>query len=196
MAKQFYVTIEGAKQGKFKGEIAGSLRTNACKGLAFHYELKSPTDLASGQLSGKRQHSPITFVKEWGASTPQIFQAATTNELLKTVLFEFTQTTASGEEQTSYTIKLTNASVASVSHDLQGPPPGGTADTHDLEEVSLVFQKIEIVDVPGGVIASDETVAPPSATRTTPPPATVRAGGGAIMVGQPSTLVAAKTFPG
>lgn len=34
-------------------------------------------DAASGQASGKRQHHPVTFVKEWGASTPQFFHSTT-----------------------------------------------------------------------------------------------------------------------
>jgi hypothetical protein len=38
---------------------------------AAHYNVKSPRDSASGMASGKRTHHPVTFVKEWGASTPQ-----------------------------------------------------------------------------------------------------------------------------
>ena len=36
------------------------------------YQVKGPRDSASGQSSGKRQHRPVTFVKEWGAATPQL----------------------------------------------------------------------------------------------------------------------------
>ncbi len=36
------------------------------------YQVKGPRDSASGQASGKRQHRPVTFVKEWGAATPQL----------------------------------------------------------------------------------------------------------------------------
>ena len=36
------------------------------------YQVKGPRDAASGQASGKRQHRPVTFVKEWGAATPQL----------------------------------------------------------------------------------------------------------------------------
>ena len=36
------------------------------------YQVKGPRDAASGQASGKRQHRPITIVKEWGAATPQL----------------------------------------------------------------------------------------------------------------------------
>jgi len=32
-----------------------------------------PRDVASGQSSGKRTHKPVTFVKEWGPSTPQLY---------------------------------------------------------------------------------------------------------------------------
>ena len=38
---------------------------------AIHYNVKSPRDSASGMASGKRTHGPVTFVKEWGPSTPQ-----------------------------------------------------------------------------------------------------------------------------
>lgn len=41
----------------------------------FRYNVKSPRDSASGMASGKRTHHPVTFVKEWGPSTPQLFQA-------------------------------------------------------------------------------------------------------------------------
>ena len=47
----------------------------ACAGgelRAAHYNVKSPRDSASGMASGKRTHHPVTFVKEWGASTPQL----------------------------------------------------------------------------------------------------------------------------
>jgi hypothetical protein len=36
------------------------------------YTVKSPRDSASGQASGKRMHKPVTFVKEWGPTTPML----------------------------------------------------------------------------------------------------------------------------
>lgn len=44
---------------------AGLVRTAA-------YRVTGPRDAASGQASGKRMHKPVTFVKEWGAATPQL----------------------------------------------------------------------------------------------------------------------------
>lgn len=43
---------------------------------AAHYNVKSPRDSASGMASGKRTHHPVTFVKEWGPSTPQFFKVS------------------------------------------------------------------------------------------------------------------------
>lgn len=45
-----------------------------------HYIL-SPRDAATGQASGKRMHKPVTFVKEWGAATPQLSQMKPTYDV-------------------------------------------------------------------------------------------------------------------
>ncbi len=42
------------------------------KSVVLTYEVKSPRDVATGQASGKRQHSQVTITKEWGAASPQL----------------------------------------------------------------------------------------------------------------------------
>src|SRR5438477_12165842 len=55
MAYQFYVTIQGTKQGKFKGAATGVRRTKESAsggkiaGVRFLFETSSPRDLATGQ---------------------------------------------------------------------------------------------------------------------------------------------------
>ena len=100
MANAFYVSIEGEAQGKFKGEAAFSkFGAGKITGVSFFMETVSPRDVATGQASGKRQHKPIRFTKEWGAASPQIYQALVTNEVLKSVLFEFVRTDSKGAEE-------------------------------------------------------------------------------------------------
>ena len=48
------------------------IRCGDGKLLSADYDVKAPRDLASGQASGKRTHSPVKFIKEWGPSTPQL----------------------------------------------------------------------------------------------------------------------------
>ena len=179
MAYQIYVTIEGMKQGIFKGDggPAGPARVT---GLAFNYGVTSPRDAATGQASGKRQHSQVAFVKAWSAASPQVFEACCTNEMLKSVLFEFVEADAGGKEQVSHSIKLTNATIASVKLDIQGPAHGAGGTTQDLEEIAMVFQRIDIT-TSGGTAAhdswSDSAGMSRIATAGLASPLTIKAGG-------------------
>ena len=163
MAYQFYVAIKGKKQGAFKGESPRDPQKSKIEGLAFEYEVTSPRDLATGQAKGKRQHKPITIVKEWGAATPQLFTACVTNEVLPEVTFEFRKTNANGEEYTYHKIKLTDATIATVRQFTSGATEGASSakhssstDTKELEAVSFTFRKIEVENTDGKTTAMDD----------------------------------------
>jgi type VI secretion system secreted protein Hcp len=153
MAGVFYVTIVGSKQGQFKGE---SIRANAkgkLEGLTFVSDVSSPRDAASGMATGKRTHAPIVFTKQWGAASPQLFQAAVSNEVLKSVLFEFVAADKTGKERIFETVKLTNVTIS----DLRRTVDEHTAEgTRGIDQVALVFQKIEITDNDGKTAATDD----------------------------------------
>ena len=86
MAYEFYVTVDGTKQGRFKGESKREQHAHKLAGLSFSYEVSSPRDASTGQATGKRRHGPVTFTKAWGAATPQLFEALVTNEVLPRTL--------------------------------------------------------------------------------------------------------------
>src|SRR5688572_20052489 len=105
MAYEFYMTVEGAKQGKFpgttatgttpgksKGGAGGAGGANNIVGLRWVSHVKSPRDLATGQASGKRQHQPMLVVTEIGQASPLFLQACCTNEVLKNVTLNFIRT--------------------------------------------------------------------------------------------------------
>lgn len=162
MAYEFYVTIEGIKQGAFKGESPREAHSNKIAGLAYRHEVKSPRDVATGLASGKRQHGPITITKEWGAASPQLFQALCTNEVLSTVLFEFIHTTRTGEEEVYHTITLEDATVSSIrfttgsGESADSAKTSATYDTHELEEVSFTYRRITIESVTGQTSSMDD----------------------------------------
>jgi type VI secretion system secreted protein Hcp len=156
MAFEFYVSIDGVKQGKFKGESVAKGQTDKILGLAFDYELLSPRDQLTGHAVGKRQHKPIKFTKAWGAASPQIFQAVVTQEVLKTVLFEFIRTSKDGQEVVFYSIKLTNASISQLhQYKRLSSTQGDQFDTQELEDVSLTFAQIEVENKLTKTMASD-----------------------------------------
>ena len=164
MAYEFYVTIEGTKQGAFKGESMREAHSAKLAGLTYKHTIQSPRDAATGRASGKRQHGQITFTKEWGPASPQLMQALCTNELLPSVLFEFIKTTDDGQEEIYHTIKLVNATVAKIDYITGGAGGEGvnTAkhqsgyDTHELEAVALTYQRIEMENRTGSTMAEDD----------------------------------------
>lgn len=163
MAYEFYVTIEGHKQGLFKGSFdsgddkaASARRKHRIAGIKFLSETTSPRDAATGQASGRRIHKPITITKEWDAASPQLFQALVDNETLKSVLFEFVKTQPNGSEEVYHTVTLTNAAVSNIRSYLDLTDTSGDPyDAHELEDVSFVFQKIELENREGKTAASD-----------------------------------------
>src|SRR6187551_500887 len=146
MAYEFYVTIEGTKQGAFKGESVREAHNKKIAGLSYRHEITAPRDVATGQASGKRQHGPVTITKEWGASSPQLFQALVKNEVLKSVFVEFVHTTPDGLEEVYHTVKLVNATVSKIAQSTGSGESASTAkttavyDTHELEEISFTYQ--------------------------------------------------------
>jgi type VI secretion system secreted protein Hcp len=159
MANEFYVTIDGIRTGRFHGESTAKAHKGKITGLEFFYEVTSPRDVATGQATGKRQHKPITFVKEWGTASPQLFNALITNETLTNVLFEFPQTSPKGKEQIVETIKLTDATVSAFRQyigDVGNPIYDSTPECRKLENVSLNFRTIEITNVAGQTSATDD----------------------------------------
>ncbi|HEX7311884.1 MAG TPA: type VI secretion system tube protein TssD [Gaiellaceae bacterium] len=157
MGYPFYISIDGQKQGKFTGDSNGDGRADKIAGIRFFSETVAPRDAATGHASGKRIHKPILFTKEWDRSSPLLFKALVTNEVLKSVLFEFVRTNADGEEDVHFTVKLTNASIASVKSYLDLTDTSGDSyDAHELEDVELTFQKIELEDIDGKTMAVDD----------------------------------------
>ena len=156
MAYEFYMTVNGTKQGTFKGESLRERHEGKISCLAFHYNVKSPRDSASGQASGKRTHQPVSFVKTWGPATPQFLQALSTNEVLKSVLFEFLRTNPNGEEYVFHTVQLTNATVSEIDQYVGDDTQDQSHAAHELERISLTFQKIEIENKDGKTMALDD----------------------------------------
>lgn len=162
MAYEFYIAVEGTKQGKFKGESKREKWKEQITGLSYAHKIQSPRDIATGQASGKRQHGAISITKEWGPSTPQLFTALVSNEVLKKVEFSFVHTTKEGAEEVYQTVKLTNATVSAVEYmtgvgdSAESAKHTGAFDTHELEKVSFTYQRIEVDNLPGKTSAVDD----------------------------------------
>jgi type VI secretion system secreted protein Hcp len=159
-AYEFYFQVTGVTQGILKGESARERWQDWLVGLAYDYEVSTPRDVDTGRASGVRRHGPVTVTKEWGAATPQIFQALTTNEMLERVEFNFLKTTRNGTEEVYHKVILENAVVTDIKQRTETVEnaSGKTIvyDTAELEDVSFAFQRITIENLDGMTVATDD----------------------------------------
>jgi type VI secretion system secreted protein Hcp len=136
------MTVEGTKQGKFKGDTAKTLDNTIAATLA-SYSLVSPRDVATGQASGKRRHAPIVARQALAPSTVQFFQALFTNEILKSVVISLGGV---------MNITLSNASVSGVR--LLGE------NGLSIAEIAFTFQKVQLTHLASAVTAADDWMSP------------------------------------
>lgn len=154
-----YIKIVGQKQGFIRGDATKSEVRDFVEVITFDHKIISPRDAASGLPTGKRQHSPIVIVKEIDKSTPLLYNALVSNENLQTVEFRFFEET--GDEEHYFTIKLTNANIASIEQVTENSDARPDLNNFaELEQVSFTYQKIEWTWVDGGITAMDDWESP------------------------------------
>ena len=155
-APEFAVSINGAIQGKFKGEMPNKGFEDKFAGLGFEYEVVTPRDLATGQMKTKRQYQPIQIKKAWGSASLQLYAALIKNESL-TVTMDFFSPDPKGMLILDHTIKLGSAAVASFKSQTDTI---GNPTVPQIDMIEFVFQQIEITDHRGKGVVSDSLLAP------------------------------------
>lgn len=150
-----YLKIKGQKSGEIKGSVVQKGKEGAIAVIAVSHSIVSPRDPQSGLPTGQRMHKPIVFTKELDRSTPILYQALATNENLAEVEFSVYGPDPKGGKPSLllYTVKLTNANIASI--DVVTPDTGAPRTL-----VTMTYQRIEWTWSPDGITAQDDWEAP------------------------------------
>ncbi|HLP40827.1 MAG TPA: type VI secretion system tube protein TssD [Fibrobacteria bacterium] len=166
MALNAYLSLKGQKQGDIKGSVTQKGREGKIMVIAVSHEVISPRDPASGLPTGKRQHKPFVITKELDKSTPLLMNALVNNENIPTWELQFWTPQVggaaggAGTEKQHYTVKLTNANIASINfRSLNNKNPELTRYA-EYEEVAFTYQKIEWTWNDGGITAMDDWESP------------------------------------
>jgi type VI secretion system secreted protein Hcp len=160
MASSAYLTIKGQKQGQINGGVTTAGHQNTILVHAFSNEILSPRDPTTGLPTGKRQHEPITILKEIDKSSVPLWTALINNENLTTWQLQFYATDPTGKEVEVYTISLTNASIASINQSMLDNEIPADAALPLQEEVSFTYQKIQWSWTNPPLTAQDDWAAP------------------------------------
>ena len=100
------------------------------------------------------------ITKELDKSSPLLYSMLVHNENVSEWTLEFwtpqlAAATGTGVEKQHYTVKLTNANIASIAFRMPNNKEPGTATLAEYEEIAFTYQKIEWIWVDGNIVAQD-----------------------------------------
>jgi type VI secretion system secreted protein Hcp len=142
-----------------KGEstVVSNDRADTIEVLQYEHAVKSAREAATGMVTGRRQHEPIFVLKRIDKSSPVLFKALCKNERIDGK-FEFCRPdpAGGGTTQMFFTVEITNGNIASIKQILPDTlnPASGNSNA-PLEEVTFVFQDIEMTYTDGGASHKD-----------------------------------------
>lgn len=160
-----YLQIEGSTQGAMTtgaftevsvGNIYQEGHEDEIIVQAFGHRLKVPTDVQSGQPTGQRRHQPLMITKTFDKSSPMLYTALATGELLTKCELKFYRTSTSGFQEHFFTIALEDAIITDINaymHNCQDP---GCAHYTLLEDVAFTYRKITWNHVAAGTSGADD----------------------------------------
>src|SRR5262249_35265482 len=143
MALNQYLSLKGQKQGEIKGSVTQKGREGKIQVIAVSHEIVSPRDPASGLPTGKRMHKPFIITKELDKSTPLLYNVLVNNENITEWTLDFWQPSATGAEKQHYSVKLTNANIASIHAKSLNNKNPELMKFSEYEEIAFTYQKIE-----------------------------------------------------
>ena len=161
MALNAYLKLKGQKQGEIKGSVTQKGREGRIMVIAANHSVVSPRDAASGHATGRRQHKPFIITKELDKSSPLLYAMLIANENIVEWELQFWQPTAARAEANHYTVKLTNANIASIEFRMPNNKDPQLMKFAECEDVAFTYQKIQWTWNDGGITASDDVTSNP-----------------------------------
>jgi len=146
-----YLSIQGSTQGKitegaFTEDSVGNIyqegHENEILVEAFSHTVSVPTDPQSGQPTGQRVHQPLTITKVFDKSSPMLYKALTTGELLPRCEIKWYRTSQTGTQEHYFTIKLEDAIITNITGRMPNCQDPNQAHFTQLEDVSFSYRKI------------------------------------------------------
>lgn len=160
MPTPIHMTVEGAKQGPFKGSVTMAGREDSIEVFDLQHQLHSPSDISSGRATGKRQHMPVKVLCAIDKSTPLFYGACAQNEIIVSAKFSFYDVDMTGAEVEYFNIEISNARVVDVKLDIPNVRDVKNENYPHMAEYSMNYEKIIWTWVDGSITVEDDWQTP------------------------------------
>ena len=146
--------ITGEEQGLIEGSCELEDREDTILVQGFDHVVEIPTD-SRGVASGRRVHRAMTLTKEIDKSTPMLYQALCTNEMLTEVILNWYRLDGTGEYEKYFYITMENAFITRIRPWVPNVLDRANETMKHMEDISLSYEKIIWTWEPDGIEYED-----------------------------------------
>jgi type VI secretion system secreted protein Hcp len=149
-----HLRITGEEQGAIEGSCEWEGREDTILVQAFDHVVELPTD-DRGIASGRRVHRPIVITKEIDRSSPMLYQALCTGELLTDMELEWYRIDGTGDEELYYTMSMFNGLITKIHPWVPNVLDQKNAHLKHMEDVHISYEKVIWTWEPDGIEFED-----------------------------------------
>lgn len=141
MSLPAYLFLYDESGTQIKGDCMVQGREGAIEIMNSSYGVRQSVDSHSGNLTGTRQHDPITIHKQLDKLSPYLAVAVCESRRLQKAVIQYYETIESGIESMIYEITLENIVISSVDFTHVYYPGSSSPNMHEV--VGIRFKSIE-----------------------------------------------------
>jgi len=156
MAIPAYLWLKDDGGADIKGSVDIADREGSIELLSFGHGLHLPTDGLTGKITSSRQHSPLSFQKEFDSSSPYLYRAVATGQTLRSAEIKWYQINDAGQEVEYFNMRLEKVTVVSCCPHMLDVKNPATEKHNHLESVSLRYGRITWKYCDGNIQYSDD----------------------------------------
>ena len=154
MPLPLHLSITAEQQGEIEGSCEWDDREGTILVQAFDHAVELPQD-SRGIAAGRRVHRPIIITKEIDKSTPMLYQALCTGELLTEIELTWYRIDGSGEEELYFSMKMFNGMITKIHPVVENILLKQNAQLLHMETVYIAYEKIIWTWQPDGIEYED-----------------------------------------
>ena len=150
-----YLWLKDDGGADISGTVDVQNREGSIEILGFSHGVNLPVDTATGKITGKRFHAPISFEKEFDSSSPYLYKAVSKGQTLKSAEFRWYRINYAGQEEEYFNMLLEGVKVVSVNPGMPNTKMVGMSAINHMESVSFMYEKITWKYCDGNILFSD-----------------------------------------
>jgi len=150
-----YLWLKDDGGARVRGNVDVQDREGSIEVIAFSHGVSLPFDSATGKITGKRNHAPISFEKEFDSSSPYLYKAVSKGQTLKSAEFKWYRINHAGQEEEYFNMLLEGVKVVSVSPGMPNAKMASLSPINHMESVALMYERITWKYCDGNVIFTD-----------------------------------------